>query len=533
MRASRSRSIVLLLDCCYGGAFGQGVAVRAAGDVNVLESFPGGRSGGGRGRAVITASSSMEYAFEGDRLADDQGAAPSVFTSALVEGLATGAADRDEDGWVSLNELYDYVFERVREQNSHQTPSKDVEMQGELYVARSGRRRVRPQPVPADLRAAMVNENMFSRIGAMTELRSRLAGSNLPMAAGAAEALREIAAADIQYVADAAATALRDAETRTEVRDLRFGTVPVGADAGTRTVGLLGPPLARACSVQPSEVWIRATLTEDGCVVSVDPSGPGVHRGSVTLRGPVSDAVLTVEVEAAAEAVHTDPPLIASKPAPDESADRPAAAGKPRPAAAGKPRPAAAEKPRPADQPGPADRHGLARYERIVAGAALAFLGVVLLAMRDDDSKVGVAVTMVLVYGLHWLFTACLPADAGGLPRRITEAVIGVAALVTVGWLIAVPLSNLAYWDVQDSPLIGFWIIAGVLEMVAASMGGARPTRTLEWISALLAAGVGLVLVYLVVRYGPLAPAVALWGVGAGIVWAVTGLRLRRHAAAG
>src|SRR5262245_24308121 len=28
MRASRSRSIVLLLDCCYGGAFSQGVTVR-------------------------------------------------------------------------------------------------------------------------------------------------------------------------------------------------------------------------------------------------------------------------------------------------------------------------------------------------------------------------------------------------------------------------------------------------------------------------------------------------------------------------
>ena len=40
MRDSRSRSVVLLLDCCYGGAFAQGVTVRAAGDVNVLDSFP-------------------------------------------------------------------------------------------------------------------------------------------------------------------------------------------------------------------------------------------------------------------------------------------------------------------------------------------------------------------------------------------------------------------------------------------------------------------------------------------------------------
>ena len=72
MRDSRSHSVVLLLDCCYGGAFAQGVTVRASGDVNVLDSFPQERTGGGRGRAVITASSAMEYAFEGDQLADDQ-----------------------------------------------------------------------------------------------------------------------------------------------------------------------------------------------------------------------------------------------------------------------------------------------------------------------------------------------------------------------------------------------------------------------------------------------------------------------------
>ena len=47
MRTSRSRSVVLLLDCCYGGAFAQGVKVRAAGDANVLDSFPQGSTGGG------------------------------------------------------------------------------------------------------------------------------------------------------------------------------------------------------------------------------------------------------------------------------------------------------------------------------------------------------------------------------------------------------------------------------------------------------------------------------------------------------
>ena len=198
MQDSRSRSVVLLLDCCYGGAFAQGVTVRAAGDVNVLDSFPQERTGGGRGRAVITASNAMEFAFEGNHLGDDQHRRPSVFTTALVEGLATGEADRDEDGWISLNELYDYVFDKVREQNPHQTPSRQVELEGDLYLARSRRQRIRPAPLPPDLQAALADPNMYSRLGAVGELRSRLASDNLPAAAGAYEALAEIARTDVR-----------------------------------------------------------------------------------------------------------------------------------------------------------------------------------------------------------------------------------------------------------------------------------------------------------------------------------------------
>ena len=82
--------------------------------------------------------------------------------------MATGDADRDEDGWVSLNELYDYVFDRVKEQNPNQTPSRDVEMQGELYVARSRRRRIRGRPIPPDLEAARTASDMYTRLGAVS-----------------------------------------------------------------------------------------------------------------------------------------------------------------------------------------------------------------------------------------------------------------------------------------------------------------------------------------------------------------------------
>ena len=207
MRGSRARRMVLFLDCCYGGAFAQGVAVRASGSANVLEAFPADRVGGGRGRAVISASSAMEYAFEGATLAEDH-LQPSVFTSAVVHGLRSGEADRDEDGLVSLNELYDYVFDKVRAANPHQTPTRDVELQGELYLARSNRRKVVAAPLPVDLAAALADENMFSRLGAVGELGVRLGSADPSVALGARLALERLVTTDISYVAHAASAAL-------------------------------------------------------------------------------------------------------------------------------------------------------------------------------------------------------------------------------------------------------------------------------------------------------------------------------------
>ena len=321
MRASRSRSVVLLLDCCYGGAFGQGPGAGASQgatmrapprvhdaraaqgatcglrNVNMLDSFPQGRSGGGRGRAVITASNAMEYAVEGDRLADDQRRRPSVFTSALVEGLATGDADRNEDGWISLDELYNYVFNKVQEQNPHQTPSRHFELEGELYLARSRRRRIRPAPIPPDLQAAISDPNMYTRRGAVSELQSRLASEDLPVAAGAYQALAELAHTDIQYVADPAAAALRQAAVRPEETELHFGKRQQGSAPPHRSVRLLGPPIARACTPHASDDWIRVTATPEGFDIAVDTARTGPLRGNLDLKGLTGEAVIAIDAE--------------------------------------------------------------------------------------------------------------------------------------------------------------------------------------------------------------------------------------------
>ncbi|UMP00678.1 caspase family protein [Amycolatopsis sp. EV170708-02-1] len=313
MRMSRSRSIVLLLDCCYGGAFSQGVAVRATGEANVLDAFPGGGFGG-RGRAVITASNSIEYAFEGDQLADDH-VRPSVFTSALVEGLRTGDADRDEDGWIALGELYDYLFDSVRERNPNQTPSRDIEMQGELYLARSRRRRIKPSPVPADLRAASEDPNMFTRLGAVTELRRRLTSDNLSVAIGAYEVLTAMAQTDIQHIAEAADRARREARVRAESEVIRFGEVVRGSCPVAR-VRLAGPPIARACHFASSHSWLRVTEDGDGAEIALELPEPGAFEGRITVTGPTGEAVVRVEGQVVAEPAPVPRPLPVPTPEP-------------------------------------------------------------------------------------------------------------------------------------------------------------------------------------------------------------------------
>ena len=184
MTKSRSRRIVLLLDCCFGGAFARGLVHRAGESVAIKEEFEG------QGRVVLTASRAMEYAFEGDNREGD--AQPSIFTSAIVQGLESGEADRDGDSRVSVDELYDYVYDRVREATPNQTPSKwTFDVHGDLYVARSPFREPEPVPLPVELRAAMESPFANVRAGAVEELAHLLAGADAGLAAAARIALEK------------------------------------------------------------------------------------------------------------------------------------------------------------------------------------------------------------------------------------------------------------------------------------------------------------------------------------------------------
>lgn len=128
MLRSRSKRQMLMIDCCYGGAFARGMLHKADKVVHTGAEFEG------RGRIVLTASDAMQYSFEGDRR---EGVGQrSVFTHAVVQGLETGEADMDKNGLVSYTELYNYAYDRVIDETPMQKPGMWVfGLEGDVIVA--------------------------------------------------------------------------------------------------------------------------------------------------------------------------------------------------------------------------------------------------------------------------------------------------------------------------------------------------------------------------------------------------------------
>jgi len=127
----RARRQVLILDCCFSGSF-----AHTKGDTEVdLERR---LVGAGRGRAVLTASRAEEYSYEGTPLPGVF--AGSVFTSGLVDGLRSGQADRDGDGYISVEEAYAYAANQVNVRGGAQSPQRWLYgAEGDIMLARNPR----------------------------------------------------------------------------------------------------------------------------------------------------------------------------------------------------------------------------------------------------------------------------------------------------------------------------------------------------------------------------------------------------------
>ncbi len=294
MQRSRAQRIVLLLDCCYGGAFERGMVARAAGDVDVADQFSQTSLAAGRGRVVITSSSAMEYAFEGAQLTDSRKPTPSLFTGALVEGIRTGEADRDQDGQVALHELYDYVHDKVRQQTPNQTPSKwEFGVQGDLFVARNPRRRIVAARLPTELVRLTEHPTTPMRLAAVLELEQLAVGSDLPVAAGARVRLGELENDDSRRVSLAATDALRRTSVRVTPEAVDTGEVASGQPVHLN-VKVEGSPLALASEVSSSLERLDARIEGHTLRISVRTAEPGPLDGAIRLSGPAGEASVTI-----------------------------------------------------------------------------------------------------------------------------------------------------------------------------------------------------------------------------------------------
>ena len=122
-----ARNRLLILDCCFSGGFPE-----EKGELDLAAEL--GLEG--RGIAVLSGSRAREYSYEGRPIGPEL--PRSVFTEGLAVGLATGAADTDGNGIVTVAEAYNYAYRYVSLNTPRQAPQYYLEDgQGEIVLGRA------------------------------------------------------------------------------------------------------------------------------------------------------------------------------------------------------------------------------------------------------------------------------------------------------------------------------------------------------------------------------------------------------------
>jgi hypothetical protein len=190
MDQSRSKRQVLILDCCNSGAYAQGTKAALGVSIGTASAFEGGY-----GRIILTASDSTQFAWEGDKVIGETD--NSLFTHYLVEGLE-GEADQDGDGRITVDELYDYAYEKVRFATPKQTPSKfSSKQQGEIVLRQSMRLEdIKPVSLPGELIEEIEDTRPYVREAAVQKLEKIVKGKNIGLARSARDALEKLAIDD-------------------------------------------------------------------------------------------------------------------------------------------------------------------------------------------------------------------------------------------------------------------------------------------------------------------------------------------------
>ncbi|WP_067664912.1 type VII secretion protein EccCb [Nocardia miyunensis] len=134
IRESNAASKIILLDCCYSGAFLGGDALKAGVD---LGDGVGEHLAAGEGVCVLTACTGVQIAEDGTRGTEDS-EPMSTFTAAIVNGIVTGLAGNGS-GQISTHSLWTYVKDEVRRRTDRQTPGNYGLLNDEAYIAQTRR----------------------------------------------------------------------------------------------------------------------------------------------------------------------------------------------------------------------------------------------------------------------------------------------------------------------------------------------------------------------------------------------------------
>lgn len=203
MDTCRSKRQILILDCCHSGAFARGTK----GDQKAVTEAT--FEGSGFGRVVLTASDSTQYALEGDQVITQTDL--SLFTHFLLEGLSTGEADQNNDGFISLDEWYDYTYTRVISTTPKQVPHKwSYHQQGDLLIAKNPFVKKRVVELPKEMLAALESPFASIREGAVKELGKYLNSKDLDTVELARETLKKMKSDDSRVVSEAAESLLKE-----------------------------------------------------------------------------------------------------------------------------------------------------------------------------------------------------------------------------------------------------------------------------------------------------------------------------------
>jgi ubiquinone/menaquinone biosynthesis C-methylase UbiE len=153
---SRCQRFVLILDCCYAGT--ATASFRRTDGISA--DFAGVDSAEGIGEFVLAASSAIQQAEE----RPDEPL--SVFTGHIVQGLGESRADKDRDGVIRLNELYDYVTERLSAEG-RQEPLRWVSGSAASFI-------IARTPQSRENRMQRLLQQRLSRPGVRAQLPSKI-----------------------------------------------------------------------------------------------------------------------------------------------------------------------------------------------------------------------------------------------------------------------------------------------------------------------------------------------------------------------